>query len=336
MKAVELVAPRDLRLTERETPEPGPNEVRLAVSHVGICGTDLEFYRGRRSAGYPFVLGHECAGRVDAVGRGAEAWTAGTPVTVRPNFGCGTCAYCRAGRENVCPDGRGLGVTIDGCLAEFVVVPARYLWRIPDGMDLETAALIEPTAVAERAVRRAGSIGGRRLLVLGAGSIGLLATRIATLGGAEVAVADPVAGRRSRALAFGASRTFDSDAAELQEETFDVVIETAGAPAAASAAVERVRPGGRIVLTGIPMDPAPLATRFVVWRELELVGSFIYETDDFERACDRIARGEIAARDVVTDRFDLGRVGEAFERAAGGESLKVLIEMTERVSEEAS
>jgi 2-desacetyl-2-hydroxyethyl bacteriochlorophyllide A dehydrogenase len=329
MKTVELVAPERLRMTEREIPEPGPGEARVAIETVGLCGTDLEFYRGRRSAGYPFVLGHECAGRIDAIGPEVTDWEIGSPVAVRPNFGCGTCALCLEGRDNLCPDGRGLGVKIDGCLSEHVVVPARYLWPVPDGMDLETAALIEPIAVAERAVRRAGSVAGRRLLVLGAGPIGLLALQIARIAGAEVTVADPIPERRRWALDLGAARAFASASNSMKGELFDVVIETAGVAETAAASVERARPGGWIVLTGIPMDPAPIETRWVVWRELKLVGSFIYEASDFARASDRVERGELHVLDLVTDRFAIDRTSEAFRVAAGRRGLKVLIKMRE-------
>ena len=329
MKAVELVAPQRLRVTARDLPQPGPCEVRIAVSHVGICGTDMEFYGGRRAAGYPFVLGHECSGRIDAVGRDMTDWEVGTLVTLRPNFGCGTCAFCLDGRDNICPSSRGLGVTIDGCLAEYIVVPARYVWRVPAGMDVETAALIEPVAVAERAVQRAGPLAGRSVLILGAGPIGLFALQIAKLAGAEVRVADPVASRRQWASNLGAVCAFDPTTDEMKSERFDVVIETAGVPETVSVAVDRARPGGRIVLTGIPMKAASVETRWVVWRELQMVGSFIYELADFARACDRVARGEIRALDLVTARFSVDRAAEAFEAEASRDGLKVLIKMRE-------
>ena len=329
MRSVELVAPESLRLAERDRPEPGPGEVRIAVSNVGVCGTDMEFYRGRRSAGYPFVLGHECSGRVDAIGEGVASTAVGTPVTVRPNFGCGDCPDCLAGRENICANSRGLGVTIDGCLSEFIVAPERYVWPIPDGMDLETATLIEPAAVAERAVRRAGSIAGRRVLVLGAGPIGLLAVQVAVLAGAEVTVGDPLPKRRRRAVDLGAGDAFDPASADVSQFGFDVVIETAGVPAAVSAAVSSAKPGGAIVLTGIPMDPAAIETKWVVWRELTISGSFIYEAIDFAGACGRIERGEIDVLGLVTGRFPVEQAAEAFRRAASHEGLKVLIKMRE-------
>jgi len=329
MKTVELVAPEELRIVERDDPTPGPGEIRIAVSTVGICGTDMEFYRGRRSAGYPFVLGHECGGRIDAIGEGLSEFTLGTPVTVRPNFGCGVCTYCREGRDNICPDGRGLGVRIDGCLAEFVVAPARYVWPIPEGMSAQTAAMIEPSAVAERAVRQAGTIAGRRLLILGAGTIGLLALQIAVVGGADVSVADPLADRRQWAIDMGASRSFDPVAGELEGEAFDLVIETAGVPGAAQTAIEHARPGGWVVLTGIPMDATSLETKWIVWRELKLVGSFIYDAGDFARACQRIVDGELRADDLVTDSYPLDGVTEAFRAAADQRGLKTMIRIRE-------
>jgi len=329
MKAVELVAPEELRIVERETPAPGPSEIRISVSRVGICGTDMEFYRGRRSAGYPFVLGHECAGRIDAIGEGLSEYTLGTPVTVRPNFGCGDCSYCHEGRDNICPEGRGLGVRIDGCLAEFILAPARYVWPIPEGMNAQSAAMIEPCAVAERAVRRAGTIAGRRLLIVGAGTIGLLALQIAVIGGAEVTVADPLADRRRWAADLGAARSFDPMAGELDGETFDLVIETAGVPGAAQKAIEHAKPGGWVVLTGIPMDATSFETKRIVWRELKLVGSFIYDAGDFARACQRIANGELRADDLVTESYPLDRVDEAFRAVAEHRGLKTMIRIRE-------
>jgi len=332
MKVVELVAPGHLKLAERDAPAPGPGEVRIAVSNVGICGTDMEFYAGRRSADIPFILGHECSGRIDAVGPGVADWETGTAVTVRPNFGCGACTLCDDGRENICPNGRGLGVTMDGCLAELIVVPARYAWRIPKGMDLETAVLIEPAAVAERAVRRAGPMAGRRVLILGAGTIGLLATQAATLAGAKVTVIDPIEDRRRWASALGAARVEDLGNGEDGPSDYDAVIETAGVARSVPAAVKRVRPGGRVVLTGIPMDDATVGTRWIVWRELEVVGSFIYDLSDFARASDRLASGEVCALDLVTGRYPVDRVAEAFESVSRHEGMKVLIRMAEEES----
>ena len=171
--------------------------------------------------------------------------------------------------------------------------------------------------------------GGFCLLVLGAGPIGLLALQIAALAGAEVSVADPVSERRRWALDLGAASSFDPGSDEMKDERFDVVIETAGAPEAVSGAVEHARPGGWIVLTGIPMDACAIETKWVVWRELKLVGSFIYEPTDFGRACDRIARGELRALDLVTDRFPIERATEAFRAAVGRRGLKVLIKVRE-------
>jgi 2-desacetyl-2-hydroxyethyl bacteriochlorophyllide A dehydrogenase len=332
VRVIELVAPGHLQLAERETPVPGPGEVRIAVSLAGICGTDMEFYAGRRSAGTPFILGHECSGQIDAVGPGVADWETETAVTVRPNFGCGTCAFCEQERDNICPNGRGLGVTIDGCLAEFIVAPARYVWRVPDGMNLETAALIEPTAVAERAVRQAGPIAGCRVLILGAGTIGLLALQAAVRAGADVTIVDPMPERRRWAMELGASSAVEPSCGAGEPREFDVVIETAGVAQTVPVAVERVRPGGRVVLTGIPMDDASVGTRWIVWRELEVVGSFIYESSDFARASDRLASGEIRALDLVTGRYPIDRAAEAFESVSRHEGMKVLIRMSEEES----
>jgi len=339
MKAIELTAPRHLTLAERADPQPGPGEVRIAVHDVGICGTDMDFYRGRRPTPYPFVLGHECSGRVDEVGAGVTGLQAGTSVTVRPNFGCGMCELCRAGRDNICPHSRGLGVTIDGCLAEYIIAPLAYVWPLPNGMDLEAGALIEPVAVAERAVRRAGDARGKRVCILGGGPIGLFALQIAESQGGEVTVVDPLPDRLGWAEDLGVEHVIDPSTDDVPSavraltggQGFDIVIETAGVVETVPLAIDLLRPGGRVVLTGIPMDPAPLATRFVVWRELELVGSFTYTEEDFIHASDRIGNGEIKAVELITHRFALERASEAFDLVDRRAGLKVIIEVKKEV-----
>jgi len=329
MRTAQLIGPRQMVVAERRAPEPGAGDVRIAVHVVGLCGTDMEFYSGRRENGYPFILGHECAGTIDALGADVKGWTLGDRVTVRPNFGCGRCERCREARDNICPHSRGLGVTIDGCLAESIVVPARYVFALPDGMGFEAGALIEPLAVAERAVRRAGVCPGDRVLVLGAGTIGLFATRCAVLGRADVVVCDPIEERLGVSRTLGARhavrRAAELDA--LRGDGFDAVIETAGVSDTVPIAVRQARPGGRVVLTGIPMDAASVETRWVVWRELEIHGSFIYDIEDFASAAARIRDGSVQALDLVTHRFSLEQVSEAFERIASRGGLKALIKI---------
>lgn len=332
MRVAQLVAPQEIALADRAIPEPGRDEVRIAVRVVGVCGTDMEFYSGRRSHGYPFVLGHECSGTIDAVGPGGTDVAIGTRVTVRPNFGCGVCDRCREGRDNICSSSRGLGVTTDGCLGEYILAPARYLFPLPDRLDFEAGALIEPLAVAGRAVRRGGVEVRSRVLVLGTGTIGLLAVRCAVLEGADVTAFDPIEDRLEIARTWGCA-TVTSDEARLADLTgdgFDVVIETAGISTVVPAAIEHARPGGRIVLTGIPMDPAPVATRFVVWRELELHGSFIYDAEDFAIAASRIENEDVDAMSLVTHRFPFERTVEAFETIARRGGLKALIHITRK------
>jgi 2-desacetyl-2-hydroxyethyl bacteriochlorophyllide A dehydrogenase len=327
MLVTQLVAPHEMILAERRAPEPGVGEVRIAVHVVGICGTDMEFYSGRRENGYPFILGHECAGTIDALGTGVTGWNLGDRVTVRPNFGCGVCDRCHEGRTNICPNSRGLGVTIDGCLAETIIAPAEYVFKLPQGIGFEEGALIEPMAVACRAVRRADVMNHHRVLILGAGAIGLFAVQWAVHEGAEVTVCDPIPERLALARQFGATETVQSvtDLATPSGMNFDAVIETAGISQTVPTAVTRTRPGGRVVLTGIPMDSAQVETKWIVWRELEIVGSFIYEATDFSRAAKGIRDEIVRALDVVTHRFPFACTADAFELIADRGGLKALI-----------
>jgi threonine dehydrogenase-like Zn-dependent dehydrogenase len=155
---------------------------------------------------------------------------------------------------------------------------------------------------------------------------------MAILAGATVTVGDPRADRRRRALDLGATDAFDPAGNDSSQAGFDVVIETAGVPEAVSAAVPLAKPGGTIVLTGIPMKAAMIETKWIVWRELTLAGSFIYDASDFARACGRIECGEIDVLELVTDRFPVERAAEAFQRAASHDGLKVLITMREEAS----
>jgi threonine dehydrogenase-like Zn-dependent dehydrogenase len=164
---------------------------------------------------------------------------------------------------------------------------------------------------------------------VGAGTIGLLATRCASLKGAEVTVCDPIAERLGVAKHLGACTTATDEASLGEGESFDAVIETAGVSQTVPLAVRHARPGGRVVLTGIPMDPANVETRWIVWRELEIHGSFIYDEADFARAAERIHDGSVDALGLVTDRVPLKRAADAFERIAHRKGLKALIKIRE-------
>jgi L-idonate 5-dehydrogenase len=346
MTAAVLHGARDVRVEPYPRPELAPGQALLRVRRVGMCGSDLHYFEHGYCAGFvptrPFVLGHELAAEVAAVGDGVSGLPLGTRVAVNPARACGACEACTGGRRNLCSRTIMLGSAstrppTDGAFAELVAVRADQCHPLPASLDDGAGALIEPLAVALHAVRRAGPLAARRVLVSGAGTIGLLAAMAARASGASSVVScDLSASRRARALRLGADHALDpADAAlaerarELAGDGFDVVVEAAGAPASLGRAFELVRPGGTIVQVGtLGAADVPLPANQLMNRELQLVGSFRYG-DEFKDAIGLVASGAVRVDELVSEVFPLAEAALALARAADtGAVIKVQIEVT--------
>lgn len=313
-----------LDIVERPLPEPRPGWVRVRVSAVGICGSDLHFYRGSFPSPAGLLPGHEVGGLVDLPGDGTEA-QAGTPVAVEPLAWCGRCTQCLTGNYNRCPKRTLLGVTGRGGLAEYMTAPAASLHTLPREVPPEAGNLVEPLAVCVRGTRLAQVGLGSRVLVLGAGSIGLLSIVTArAAGAAEVHVTARHASQREKAQALGADAVHgsaDDAARELGERGIDVVIETVGGKASTLAdAVRLVRPGGIIAMLGVFEGSTPLPALDFSLKEVSLVGSNCYARfgagSDFSAAVSLLRARLADVRSLVTHHFALERVNEAFATAA--------------------
>ena len=332
---------RDLRYTPHPRPEPGPGMVLIRNRRVGICGSDLHYHEHGYCAAFvpdrPFVLGHELAGEVAALGDGVTRVRVGERVTVNPARSCRECEDCRGGRPNLCRRTIMLGSAstrppTDGAMAEFVCVRADQCHALPAALDDGLGALIEPLAVALHAVRRAGGVAGKRTLVVGGGTIGLLAALTARAYGAPVvAVTDVVASRRARALQLGADAALDPRAPDLAgatralaEDGFDVVLEASGAPPALRQAFELVRPGGTLVQIGtLGTQDIPLPANLLMVREINYVGSMRYGPV-FDEAIRLVAAGRVELRPLISAVFPLSACAEAMAAAGDKESgLKV-------------
>lgn len=331
MNALELVAPSKLAIVERPVPAPGPGELRLAVQACGICGSDLhgmDGSSGRRIP--PVVMGHEASGVVEAVGEGVTGWENGARVTFDSTVWCGACAFCREGRVNLCDHRQVMGVSCDefrrdGAFAEQVVVPARIVHRLPDGLSFEEAAFAEPVGVALHAVHRAGDVTGRSVLVVGAGLIGLLIVQALKRAGATNVIAvDLNRERINLACALGATEGRTPEAARGLQ--VDLAIEAVGAAPTVSLALESVRKGGRVVLVGNLAPEVPLPLQQVVTRELDVLGSCAI-AGEYPEALEAISSGHIQVRPLITAVLPLARGAEAFDRAREADALKVLIGM---------
>ena len=344
MKAAVLHGARDIRIEPFRQPELHPGMVLLRPRRVGICGTDLHYYEHGHNATFvpdrPFILGHEFTAEVAAVASGVDAVKVGQRVTVNPARACGFCAYCKGGQINLCRKTIMLGSAsttppTDGALAEFVTVRADQCHLLPDDMDDGIGAMMEPLSVALHAVKRAGTVSGKRVLVTGGGTIGLLTAMTArAFGAVPVAVSDIVATRRNKAIELGADVALDPTAHDLRHQVqeltglgFDIVFEASGAPPALRAAFDLVRPGGTIVQIGtVGTADIPIPVNQLMVREINFRGSMRYG-DTFDEAIRLVAAGRIHVSSWINNVFALEDSVKALHLAADkSAALKVQIQ----------
>jgi len=327
---------RTVGLTDAAVATPGPGQVRVDVAYTGICGTDLHIYHGDMDARVrpPAPIGHEMSGRVAAVGPGTSGWAPGDPVTVMPLQWCGTCPACLAGHETICQNLVFIGIDAPGSMQQSWVVPAGTLIRLPDGLPLRTAALVETAAVAVHDVRRAGLTAGETVVVVGGGPVGLLIAVTARQAGGDVLLVEPNAYRRSVAadLGFAVSDPAASDVtATVDDWTHGagarVAFEVSGSAAGVDTAVDVLAVRGRLCLVPIYPVPRSVSLHRFFWRELTLAGARLYERADFERAVELVVDGTVPADALITHVMPLTEAGLAFDTLdAGTGVMKVLID----------
>src|SRR5256885_5519389 len=288
MKALLLSKNKHLEMTDLPVPRAEPGEVLVRVAACGICGSDVHGYDGSSGRRIPpIVMGHEAAGRIAAIGSGVTGFTEGDRVTFDSTVYCGTCGYCRRGEVNLCDNRQVLGVSCAdyrraGAFAEFVAVPSRIVYRLPDSLSFAEAAMLEAVAVAVHAVSLAQVSSSSTALVLGAGMIGLLVVpALRVTGCSRVLVADIDSSRLKLAQDVGATAVLSADAGLIAQvfelsggAGVDVAVEAAGRNETVGAAIESVRKGGTVVIVG---DISPQVTPpppKVVHRQIRLQGSW--------------------------------------------------------------
>lgn len=336
---------RELKVEERMRPEPGPGMALLRVRRVGICGSDMHYFDHGRCGGFvptaPFILGHEVAGEVVETGEGVTSLVRGMRVTVNPARACGRCDYCRAGRANLCGHTVMLGSAsttppTDGALAEYMAVRADQCHLLPESLDDGEGAMIEPLAVALHAIKQAGVVAGKRVLVTGGGPIGLLVAMTArAFGAVPVVLSDVLENRRISAQLLAADAVLDPaspllavTARELVADGFDFVFEASGAPPALRQAFTLVRRGGTIVQIGtIGVEEVSLPANQIMAREIRLVGSFRYG-DVFDEAIRLVAARRIDLRPLISAVLPLAQAEAAMARALARDgTMKVQISL---------
>ncbi|MGO4649615.1 NAD(P)-dependent alcohol dehydrogenase [Nocardia sp. 2YAB30] len=318
MRAAVLEAVGKIAIVERAVPDPGPAEVLIKVSAVGVCGSDVHYFEHRRIGDYvvdqPLVLGHEASGVVVGLGAAARRHHIGQRVSLEPGVPDFTCVQCRAGRYNLCPDMRFFATPpIDGAFCEYVVLHEEFAHPVPDSLTDEAAALLEPLSVGVWACRKGRVDAGDRVLVNGAGPVGLVTAQTAlAFGASEVLITDVNPERLALASELGCTHTVDVGATPLGDIGFEpnVLLECSGHPPAIGAAVRTVARAGRVVLVGMGGEDVPLPLPYLQERELELTGTFRY-ANTWPTAIELAAAGRVDLDRLVTGRYSLDQVAAA-------------------------
>jgi L-iditol 2-dehydrogenase len=318
-------------MEQRPIPALDEDAVLIEVGAVGICGSDVHYFRHGRIGSYvvesPLVLGHETAGTVVEVGAKAEGLEVGDRVAIEPGRTCGRCDECRSGAYNLCARVEFHGTPpIDGTLQRFVAVPADLAFRLPADMTIEQGALVEPLAVAVWACRKAGVTAGQRVLITGAGPVGLLALQTArAFGAGHVAVTDLDLQKADLSKRLGADEFVDAAAPEALSDGYDVHIECSGSVAAARAGIERLAPRGIAVLVGMG-DASDLGIQVSViqQRELRITGIFRY-ANCYPTAIELIASGRVVVDELITGRYPLAEAAEALDASGRNGAIKNLV-----------
>ncbi|MFH5183711.1 NAD(P)-dependent alcohol dehydrogenase [Paenibacillus sp. TAB 01] len=313
-----LDAEHTFTVVEEKVPSPKPNEVLVKIIANGICGSDIHFYREGRLGNFiveqPYVPGHESSGIIEAVGSEVKGFTVGDPVVIEPGIPCGACGYCKSGRYNLCPDVVFLSAPpVNGTFCDYITVRYDMVFHIPTTLPFEEAAMVEPVAVGIHAVNRARFDSGATAVIIGAGRIGLLtAQAFKAAGGGKAICVDFNESRLELAQKLGMDGVALPTDASI-EGAADVVFETAGAKAATASTFKYCRPGGCVVQVGWPggnIVEMNIAT--FLDKELDYVAVNRY-ANAFPLAIQWISDGKINVKDLITNRFSLDQIGQAFE-----------------------
>jgi 2-desacetyl-2-hydroxyethyl bacteriochlorophyllide A dehydrogenase len=331
MRAVVIDKPGTFSVETIDDPTPGPGEIVVAPKAVGICGTDLHIIDGEfPPAPYPLVPGHEFAGEIVALGPDVTDLSTGQRVAVDPSLFCGHCIYCRRQRGNLCQHWGATGDTVNGAFAEYVSVPAGNAYPMPDQLGWGAGALVEPLSCVVHGLRRLSMPAGSELLVVGAGTIGLLLLQAARRSGAaRVCVVDPDEGRRTLAGKFGADEVAAStdDLLAQREIGFEYAVEATGVPAAGTAALGALCRGGTMLVFGVAPEDAKLSlSPFRVYNdEITVLGSMAV-LNTFEPALRLMGAGAVDADAMITHSFGLEDFADAVKAVRERTGLKVQVQ----------
>jgi L-iditol 2-dehydrogenase len=334
-----MTEPGKIEFRNIEKPEYGADEILMQTKRIGVCGSDIHVFHGLHPyTSYPVVQGHEVSGIVAAVGENVEGFSVGDKITFTPQMTCGECYPCQHGMYHICETLKVMGFQTDGSGQEYFPLPAWNVIKLSDDFPLDYGALVEPVAVAVHALQRGGKVQGKKVLVLGAGTIGNLTAQTAKALGAEfVMITDISVYKLEKAKACGIDfviNTAEEDLAQAIAAHFgptkaDMILECVGVQSTVDQAIENARKGTTIVIVGVFGEKPTVDLGLVQDRELSLVGTLMYKKEDFEKAVELIAAGKMCLDDLVTHRFPFGQYLEAYHtiEESNGEYMKVMIDL---------
>lgn len=334
-----MVRPKEIEFREIPVPVPADDEILVKIMKIGVCGSDIHVYHGKHPfTKYPITQGHEVSGKIAALGKSVEGFYVGQKVTIEPQVYCGKCYPCTHGKYNLCEELKVMGFQTTGTASEYFAVKASKVTPIPQHMTYNEGAMIEPLAVTVHAVKRASDVQGKKIVVIGAGPIGILLAQTAkAMGAAEVMVTDVSDYRLELAKKCGADyivNTKEKDFGEALIENYgadkaDVIYDCAGNDITINQAIHHARKGSEIILVAVFADMAKADLAVLNDHELDLNSSMMYRHEDYEDAIRLVGEGKIQLKPLMSKHFAFADYIEAYRYIDENRetTMKVLIDV---------
>jgi 2-desacetyl-2-hydroxyethyl bacteriochlorophyllide A dehydrogenase len=336
-----VVSPGSIDVVESATPEPMPGEILVHSVVTGVCGSDTHAAHGRHPfINLPYYPGHEVVGVVAALGPGVDTVAVGQRVTVEPDLPCWECKQCRGGTQNLCENLRFFGCGHDqGGMADYFTIPVNRVHVLPDALSWRAAALVEPMSTPVHAVRIAGGVRDKAVVILGAGTIGLLLLAVVRAHGAKrIVITDPLPAKRERALQFGADVALDATDDDIVAhartalgESADVVFDCVAITPTVRHAVAMASKGGTVVIVGVPVGDVAIPLPVVQDHQIRIQGSATYLPQDYAESIRLLTDGAVDVDAIVTAEVPLTKAADAYALSAGGEHVKVLVAVDDQL-----
>jgi L-iditol 2-dehydrogenase len=332
-----MTEPGKIEFRDVDKPTVGDAQVLIQVKRIGVCGSDIHVFHGLHPyTSYPVVQGHEVSGVIAKVGSQVEGLATGDKVTFTPQVTCGECYPCTHGMYHICETLKVMGFQTDGAAQEFFPVDADKVLKIPDDVSLDQAAMVEPVSVAVHALSRGGDVRGKKVLVLGAGTIGNLVAQVAQASGAEgVMITDISDYKLDKATECGIDLVVNPQKQDLTQAILrdlspsraDLILECVGVQDTITQAIDNARKGTSIVVVGVFGKKPEVNLGLVQDRELSLVGTLMYQKRDYERAIELVAGGKLCLDEMITHHFPFSEYLSAYEtiEQAKGNIMKVMV-----------